>query len=84
MSGELVSVLTAQGDLEAESVCAFLAEHGIPATIRGEALRKTHGMILDGLGAAAILVAADDAEAAHTLLRQVEAGDLRLPDDAET
>lgn len=81
MTDELAIVFIAQGDFEAEQVCAFLEAHDIPATVQGEALRRTHGMVLDGLGETRILVPASLETAARKLLQQVEQGALRLPDE---
>ncbi|HPA79711.1 MAG TPA: hypothetical protein PLS95_02765 [Thermoanaerobaculales bacterium] len=88
MDDELITVFLAQGEVEEAQVRLFLEAHGIPAAGRGEALRKTHGFVLDGLGAVAIQVAAEHAERARDLLGAVERGDLNLaadalPEDAE-
>ena len=74
-------VFTANGELQAQQVRAFLEAAGIPSITRGEALRKTHGFTLDGLGTVDILVAEDDLEEARTLLDSVEAGTFRLSED---
>jgi len=73
-----VVVFVAQGDLEAVQVRAFLEANGIPVAIRGESLRVTHGLTLDGLGRTELLVAPGDATRARELLRRVEAGELAL------
>lgn len=83
MDDGFVVVHTAQGELEEQQVRSFLAAHGIASEVRGEALRKTHGLTLDGLGAVEILVAADAAEEARRLLADVARGDFRLDDLAE-
>jgi hypothetical protein len=88
MSDDLITVYLAQGEVEEAQVRIFLEAHGIPCAGRGEALRKTHGFVLDGLGEVAIQVAAEHAERARELLEAVERGDLRLaadqlPEDAE-
>jgi hypothetical protein len=51
--------------------------------VRGESLRQTHRLTIDGLGAVEILVAAVDAERACALLAEADAGRLRLGDDAD-
>ena len=78
-----VAVFTAQGELEESQVRAFLAAHGIPTFSRGEALRKTHGLTLDGLGAVEILVAAEQADEARQLLAGAERGEFILDESHE-
>jgi hypothetical protein len=51
--------------------------------VRGESLRVTHGLTLDGLGAVEILVSDEDVEQARILLDSAEAGQFRLPDEGE-
>jgi hypothetical protein len=69
--------------IHADRVRAFLEAAGIATVVRGESLRQTHGLTLDGLGEVEILVAATDVERARSLLDEVEAGRLRLGDDAD-
>lgn len=76
-------VFVANGEIHAQQVRAFLEEAGIPTAERGEALRNTHGLTLDGLGAVEILVAEADVRRARSLLDSAEAGKFRLADDAE-
>jgi hypothetical protein len=76
-------VFVASGDLHAQHVRAFLTAAGIETTIRGEALRNTHGLTLDGLGQVEIFVDAADEDQARELLTTAEAGELRLADDAD-
>ena len=88
MDDEMVTVYVAQGEVEESQVRMFLDAHGIQSTVRGEALRKTHAFVLDGLGAVQIQVALEHAERARELLEAVARGDLSLeadvlPDDAE-
>ena len=83
MRDDLVVVYTAQGELEETQVRSFLAAHGIPTTTRGEALRKTHGLTLDGLGQVEILAATEDADGARRLLEQAERGELALDDSSD-
>jgi hypothetical protein len=83
MSQELRSVLVASGELHAQQVRAFLEANGIPTAVRGESLRKTHGLTLDGLGAVEILVGELDFERARSLLDSADAGRFRLEDDTE-
>jgi predicted deacylase len=77
------TVYVAQGELEESQVRAFLAAHGITTWVRGEALRKTHGLTLDGLGAVEILVAAADGTQAKELIAKVASGEFTLDDSVE-
>ena len=80
MDDQNICVFTADGEFAAQQVKAFLAANDIPCELRGEALRKTHALTLDGLGAVRILVPAEYLNQARELLASVEAGDLELPD----
>jgi hypothetical protein len=80
MSTDWIVVHIAQGEFEEDQVRAFLEAHDIPTHVRGEALRKTHGLVLDGLGQVEVLVPADRADDARDLLERVHAGDLELSD----
>jgi hypothetical protein len=84
MDQDLRRVFVASGEMHASQVRAFLEAAGIPTAVRGESLRKTHGLTLDGLGAVEILVAEDDVERARSLLDAAETGQLRLGDDVES
>ena len=76
-------VFTASGELQAQQVRAFLEAAGISVELRGESLRNTHGLTLDGLGAVQIVVSGMDADRARTLLASADSGEFRLDDDAE-
>ena len=80
---EWVVVHVAQGGIEEEQVRGFLDAHEIPVEVRGEALRHTHAMVLDGLGAVEILVPAEHAEEARGLLDLVARGELAVDEDHE-
>lgn len=82
MSDEYVVVSTAQGQFDEEQLRAFLDAHGVPTQTRGETLRNTHGLSLDGLGAVEILVPRDQTDAARDLLARAERGEFRLTDEA--
>ena len=84
MDEQLQRVFVASGEMQAQQVRAFLEAAGIQTTVRGEALRHTHGLTLDGLGAVEISVPESDAGRARELLESAEAGLFRLPDDAST
>ena len=77
-------VFIANGEVHAQQIRAFLEAAGISSMERGEALRNTHGLTLDGLGTVEILVDASDAAHALEILQSAEAGDFRLADDADT
>ena len=80
MSDVSTVVFTAEGEFEAQQVRAFLEAHGIPCRMEGEALRKTHGLTLDGLGYVRIHVPEDRVAEARELLDRVERGELTLPE----
>ena len=80
MDHQWIVVHTAQGELEETQVRSFLAAHDIPTMTRGEALRKTHGLTLDGLGQVEILVDPEHADEARCLLEAVERGEFTLDD----
>jgi hypothetical protein len=83
MDPNLRCVFVANGEIHAQQIRAFLEAEGISAIERGESLRNTHGLTLDGLGAVEILVAEGDAGRARSLLEAAEAGTLRLDDDVD-
>jgi hypothetical protein len=74
-------VFVADGEIHARQIRAFLEAVGIATAVRGESLRHTHGLTINGLGAVEILVAGADVERAHQLLDSAEAGEFRLGDD---
>lgn len=82
MTEPLRCVFVASGEMQAQQVRAFLEASGIEAIERGEALRNTHGLTIDGIGAVEILVAEADADRARELFEAAEAGAFRLDDDA--
>jgi hypothetical protein len=83
MPPQLQCVFVASGEMRALQVRAFLEAEGIAAVQRGESLRNTHGLTVDGLGAVEILVAEVDADRARSLLDAAEAGVFRLGETAE-
>ena len=78
-----ISVFNASGELQAQQIRGFLAAAGIASELRGESLRKTHGLTIDGLGMVQVVVSSDDEEQARALLATAEQGTFRLEDDAE-
>jgi hypothetical protein len=83
MDQQLRGVFVANGQIHAQQVRTFLEAAGIAAVERGESLRNTHGLTLNGLGAVEILVAEADISRARSLLDAAEAGTFRLGEDAE-
>ena len=79
MHHELRSVFVANGELHAQQVRAFLEAAGIRTSERGEALRHTHGLTLNGLGTVEIMVDEGDETRARLLLASADAGAFRLP-----
>ena len=79
-SGDWVGVTVVQGQFEEGQLRAFLQAHGIPTHVRGESLRTTHGLSVDGLGAVEVFVSATDADAARDLIAKAERGELALPE----
>lgn len=71
-------VFVASGEIEAQQIHAFLESEGIEAILRGESLRKTHGLTIDGLGAVQILVRDTDEQRARALLTEADAGKFRI------
>jgi hypothetical protein len=80
MDEPYVVVSIVQGQLNEAQVCAFLESNGIPTATRGDILRSTHGISVDGIGAVQILVPSDRAAAARELLARAERGDFRIED----
>jgi hypothetical protein len=78
MNPAVQCVFVANGEIHAHQVRTFLEAAGILAAERGEALRHTHGLTLDGLGAVEIVVAAADADRARALLASADAGAFRV------
>ena len=83
MEQQAQRVFVANGEVHAQQVLAFLEAAGIPTTVRGESLRHTHGLTIDGLGAVEIFVAEADVEKARALLDSAEAGEFRIVDEAD-
>ena len=63
-----VVISIVQGQFVEAQIKAFLEAYGIPCELRGEALRVTHAISVDGIGAAEVLVPADRADEARDLL----------------
>ena len=80
---EYVEILTVNSPFQEAQIKSFLNAHGIPVEIRGEAIRKTYGITVDGIGAARILVPREFEEAARDLMARAERGELELADGAD-
>lgn len=78
MTEPYVVISTVQGQFAEEQLRAFLEAHGIPTEVRGETLRTTHGISIDGLGSVEILVPRDRIDDARELLAQAERGEFRI------
>jgi hypothetical protein len=75
-----IVVSTVQGQFAEAQVRAFLDAHGIETRVRGETLRTTHGISIDGLGQVEILVPEEQAADARDLLARADHGDFRIRD----
>jgi hypothetical protein len=76
-------VFVANGQFHAEQVRSFLASENITSELRGEALSKTHGLTLDGLGRVEVLVAPADEDRARVMLTSAEIGEFELPEGSD-
>jgi hypothetical protein len=79
-----ICVFTASGEIHAQQIQGFLTAAGISSQLRGESLRKTHGLTVDGLGMVHIVVSGEDEEQARALLASAEQGTFRLDDNDQT
>jgi hypothetical protein len=75
---QTVCVRRVSGEFEAQQVRAFLEANEVPSFMRGEALRNTHALTIDGLGEVEIHVSPEHAERARDLLARADAGDLQI------
>jgi hypothetical protein len=82
MEQQLHRVFVANGEIHAQQVRAFLHAEGIETAERGESLRNTHGLTIDGLGAVEIYVGEKDLARARRLLASADAGKFALPDES--
>ena len=83
MHTDYVVVSTVQGQFAEQQVRAFLEAHGIETHVRGETLRTTHGIFIDGLGAVDILVAVDQVDVARELLARADRGEFAIDEGEE-
>lgn len=69
---DLVEVWHTQGEMEAQVIRALLESHDVPSMFRGESLRLTHGLTLDGLAEVRILVREVDGERASAIIASMD------------
>ncbi|MDZ4160020.1 MAG: DUF2007 domain-containing protein [Anaerolineaceae bacterium] len=81
MTDKYVTVYTAQGRLEAETVRILLESAEIPAIIFQESVGLTFGLTVGRMGAAEVKVPCGEVTKAIELIRAMEAGQLALPED---
>ena len=81
MADKLACVFIANGEAQAQQICAFLRAWEIDATMRGESLRKIDGLKMGDLAAVEILVPAADEALARHLLESADAGEFQLNED---
>ena len=79
-----VVVSIVQGQFIEAQLKSFLEAHDIPCQLRGESLRVTHAISIDGIGAAEVLVPAALADTARALLAEAERGELTIDDTTDT
>jgi hypothetical protein len=78
-----VVVATVQSPFEEGQISSFLQAHGIPALVRGEGIRKTYGLYINGIGAVQILVPRELETPALDLLAKADRGELEIAADDE-
>jgi hypothetical protein len=78
-----VAVSRVQGQFAEGQMRAFLEANGIPTHVRGETLRMTHGISIDGIGSVEILVPGDKADEARDLLARAERGEFALAPESD-
>ena len=80
---QFIAVSTVQGQFAEQQIRAFLEANGIPTEVRGETLRTTYGISVDGIGRVEILVPGDRADEARELLKQADTGAFSLVADQD-
>lgn len=73
----LVEICQASNEIEAQLIRGLLESSGIDCTLKGEALRLTHSITVNGLALVAVLVRPEDAERAKQLISSSQLGPLR-------
>lgn len=80
----LIEIASASNSDEAELICGFLENEGIPARVEHADARSILPANLGQLGDVRVFVAQDDEERALALLKQREQEYEQLDDDTET
>lgn len=78
---KLIPVYYANGQLDAEMICAYLNSYDIEAFQIQESVGITYGLTLAPLGTAMICVREEMVEQAKEALRKMEEGDLEESDN---
>jgi hypothetical protein len=78
---EWVVVYTADGKLAAEIIQLTLESFGIPAILEQESLGRVYGLTIGPLGETQILVHPSKAAEADEILRNMESGNLEVPEN---
>lgn len=77
----LVEVWRASHELEAQIIRGLLESHGIDCALKGEAVRLTHSIAVDGLAEVKILVRPEDAEKAE---KTIASSNVKSQNDLES
>jgi hypothetical protein len=80
MEKQWIEVYTVSGQLNAAMIVDLLRANGIEATSVQESAGVTYGLVMGTMGEARIYVPEDQKDAAVELLRQLDNGQLELPD----
>jgi hypothetical protein len=80
MEKQWIHVYTVSGQLSAAMIIDLLQANGIEATSLQESAGVTYGLVMGTMGEARIYVPEDKKNAAEELLRQLDNGQLELPD----
>jgi len=81
MDKQWIEVYTVSGQLNAAMIVDLLQANGIEATSMQESAGITYGLVMGTMGEARIYVPEDQKTAAEELLRQLDNGQLELPDN---
>jgi hypothetical protein len=66
--------------MEAQLIRGLLESHSIPCTLRGEALRLTHSITVDGLAEVRVMVRPDHLDRAREIIASAEPDDRSPPE----
>ena len=70
---ELIEIWQAADETQAQIIRGALEAAGITCMFRGESLRLTHGITVDGLAEVSILVRPEHADEARSVIAQADA-----------